>query len=141
GDSEMVRRRVVTVVVACLAAVAAGCVPPPTGGGGQVPACPARQKSVVEQTDQTDFSLVRGVSANGQWLVTSRAIGTDLELTLRQVGSNDPGTVVGTIEDFVHYVPHRVAVSDDGQRVVFDPTPTSGPFEPSRWERATGVAA
>ena len=134
-----VRRRVVAMVSVCVAMVAVGCTPPPTGGAGPVPACPVRQTVVVEQTDQTDFSLVRGISDNGRWLVTSRTIGTDLELTLREVGSTAPGTAIGTIEDFHSWDPNRVAVSDDGQRVVFDATPSAFPFEqPSRWDRSSG---
>jgi len=83
---------------------------------------------VVQSTNQVDFSLVRGMSANGEWLVTSRAVGASLQLTLLSVGSNGPGELIGTITDSDPYDPYPVAISDDGDTAVFDGR---------RWERAS----
>jgi len=86
----------------------------------------------VERTDQTAYSLPRGLSANGEWLVTSRTLGADLELTLREVGSSDPGVVVGSTPNFVSFRPYPVAVSDNGDVVS---------FEGRRWLRSTNAVS
>jgi hypothetical protein len=135
------RRTWTVVAVGLVTAVAsAGCITPTPGGGGGgiVPPCPARQKLVVEQTDQTNFSLVRGVSANGRWVVTSRTIAGMLQLTLRELGSSDPGVSVGSIPADPIYDPHAVAVADDGSNVAYFRHEELGPRTFARWERASG---
>ncbi len=133
------RRAPFALVIAVAALVAASCVAPPDPGVGPVPTCPARALRTLEQTDQVDFSLVRGVSANGRWVVTSRTIGAALELTLRDVQSGT-ATPVGTVgvETSDDRVP--VAVADDGERVsVQVPPDAEGPRRLVRWERTTGT--
>lgn len=129
-----------TAVGLVVAAAATGCITPTPGGGGGgvVPPCPARQKLVVEQTDQTDYSLVRGVSANGKWVVTSRTVAGMLQLTLRELGSSAPGVSVGSIPADPIYDPHAVAVADDGSRVAYFAYEAIGPRTVVRWARATG---
>jgi hypothetical protein len=119
---------------AAVGATAVACGPPPGGGGGMVPSCPARQESVVSTSSD---NLLRGLSANGDWVVTSNRGGPDLVLTLRSVDRSVPATPVTTLvgfDDSDEYARDmlRVGISDDGDQVV---------FEGQRWERSTGVVA
>lgn len=135
------RRLISAFAVATLVLLSAGCTPPVPGDAGPVPTCPARQRFVVETTDQAGASVVRAISDNGQWLVTSRTFGDVVQLRLREVGSVDPGIVVGTIP----HEPlqgHPVAVSDDGNRVVWDSAIVEGDQiiqEFHRWHRSSGT--
>lgn len=136
------RRIVAAVAVAGLAGLAASCGPPPVpGDSGPVPTCPARQRFVIETTDPTVAPIVRAISDNGQWLVTSLTVGGVVQLRLREVDAADPGVVVGSIPD-APLEGHPVAVSDDGDRVVWDVVSLNGnqverTFH--RWERSTGT--
>lgn len=104
-----------------------------------MPACPARQQVVVEQTDQTDYSLVRGVSANGAWVVTSRTVAGQLDLTLHDVESG-AATPVGTVGVETTFDRVPVAVADDGERVAVQvPPDADGPRRLVRWERSVGT--
>jgi hypothetical protein len=135
------RRTPVALALAVIALVAAGCMTPPDPGGGPVPSCPTRALRTLEQTDQVDFSLVRGLSANGRWVVTSRTVGGELDLTLRDVDSG-AATPVGTVgvETSDDRVP--VAVSDDGERVAVQvPPDVDGPRRLMRWERTSATLA
>lgn len=127
----MVHRRLI-VVLALVASMslAAGCIPPPDGGGA-VPACPARSVSTLAGAAS---SLVRGISSDGAWIVTSNLAGPDTVLVLRRADNAVPAVEVTTIagldgsdDEFSRLA---VGVSDDGELVVVDG---------SRWSRATGV--
>ncbi len=132
------RRWGVLGALVATASIVAGCVPPDGGGGGVVPPCPARQKVAVETTDQTDFSIARGVSANGRWLVTSRTVAGELRLSLREIGSVAPPVSVGATSTESSDDPAAVAVADDGSAVAYQVPPDEhGPRRVVRWDRAT----
>jgi diadenosine tetraphosphatase ApaH/serine/threonine PP2A family protein phosphatase len=110
--------------------LAAGCIPPPDGGGA-VPACPARSVSTLAGAGS---SLVRGISSDGTWIVTSNLAGPDAVLVLRRADNAVPAVEVATLagldssdDEFSRL---SVGVSDDGELVVVDG---------SRWSRATGA--
>jgi hypothetical protein len=117
------------LVIAAVALVAAGCMTPPDGAG-PLPACPARSVSTLSGAGS---SLVRGISADGAWVVTSNLAGSDTILTLRRadglVPSVQVATLVGLDSSDDAYAQLSVGVSDDGEMVVVDG---------SRWSRATG---
>ncbi len=136
------RRIITVVVVAGLAMLAASCGPPPVpGDSGPVPACPARQRFVIETTDQAEAPIVRAISDNGQWLVTSLTVGGAVQLRLREVAAADPGVVIGSIPD-APLEGHPVAVSDDGNKVVWEVVSLDGDRVERtfhRWDRSTGT--
>lgn len=127
----MLRRRVIVVPVLLASIVlVSGCIPPPDGGGA-VPACPARAVSTLAGAGS---SLVRGISSDGAWLVTSNLAGPDMVLVLRRADNAVPAvevtTLVGLDSSDDEFARLSVGVSDDGELVVVDG---------SRWSRGTGV--
>jgi hypothetical protein len=127
----MLRRRLIVVPVLLASVVlVAGCIPPP-GGGGAVPACPARSVSALTGAGS---SLVRGISSDGAWIVTSNLAGPDTVLTLHRADGAVPAVEVATLAGLdssdAEFASLAVGVSDDGEVVVVDG---------SRWSRATGA--
>jgi hypothetical protein len=122
------------VVVGMVACVAASCAQP-SSGEGPAPACPVRQEVSVEQSATQDFSQVRAISSNGQWVVSSRIIAAQYELTVRHVGDPTNTALVGHLP-YSDYNPPFVAVTDDGSTVLY-----SQVFAPiHRWHRSTGTS-
>ena len=122
------------VVVGMVACIAASCAQP-SSGAGPVPTCPVRQEVSVEQSATQDFSQVRAISSNGQWVVSSRIIAAEYELTVRQVGDPSDTALVGHLPYFDYDQPF-VAVTDDGSTVLY-----SQVFDPiHRWHRSTGTS-
>jgi len=135
------RRVAIGVALAALGLLSVGCVQPAPGDTGPAPVCPARQRFVVETTDQANAAVVRAISDNGQWLVTSRTVGGAVQLRLRAVDPGDPGIIVGSIPD-TPLEGHPVAVSNDGNRVVWQVVSVVGDqvvTEFLRWDRSTGT--
>jgi hypothetical protein len=135
-------------VGAALAAVAMGtvaCAPAPTPGG--LPSCPARQEVQLEPADPVNFSFPRAVSADGEWLVASRVVGTDMAFALRRTQGGATSTTVGTLP-YAQVVAGRLLVSvpADGSQVVFGTAgtaslDTSPQTTLRRWRASTGTVA
>ena len=115
--------------------VAAGCTQSPSGDG-PIPSCPACQEVSVEQSATQDYSQVRAVSDNGQWVVSSRTIAGEYELTVRHVGDPAGSAVVGQLPYESVDTSPLVAVTDDGSTVLYSLEWTT----PLRWHRATGTS-
>lgn len=143
------RIRVRPVVVAALGvavvgAGAAACTPPqpPT-----LAACPARTEVQLEPADPVDYSLPRAVSPDGEWLVASRAVGTELALALRRTRVGATSTPVGSLPyDRVAAGTLLVSTPADGSQVVFGTAGTAATEDApqttlSRWRSATGAVA
>jgi hypothetical protein len=128
--------------VALLAVVAAGCVPQPAP---TLPACPQRVEVKLEPADLVNFSLPRAVSSNGEWLVTSRVVGTDMVFALRRTAAGAASATVGSLPySLVAGSTLLVSVASDGSQVVFGvagtaATETSPQTTLSRWRAATGT--
>ena len=105
-----IRRGVSALLVTVVGVTGAACTPPPTGG----PSGPCSGQ-VVEPADPSLFSLPHAISANGQWLVTSRTIGEDYQLSVRTTAPSDTGSVVLTTPKELL---RGVAVNDDGTRLL-----------------------
>jgi len=79
GQVRSVVAAVLGVALAGLGATACTPEPPPA-----LAVCPARTEVPLEPVDPVHFSLPRAVSPDGEWLVASRVVGTDLTLSLRR---------------------------------------------------------
>ena len=122
------------VVVGVVGCVAAGCAQP-SSGAGPAPTCPVRQEVSVEQSATQDYSQVRAISSNGQWVVSSRIIAAEYELIVRHVGDPTGTAVVGHLPYSNDNQPF-VAVTDDGSTVLY-----SQVFAPIyHWHRSTGTS-
>ena len=102
------------VVGAVVAVTATSCGTPPSSGGGAIPECPQRQTVAVELADQVDFSTVRAVSPNGEWILSSKTIAGELELAVRRTQVLAAPMPIGTVSMGTE----QFAVADDGRRVV-----------------------
>jgi hypothetical protein len=143
GMTFDVRRQTAgAVVIGALAVLCAACTTP-GAPAAPLPACPARAEVLLEPADPVAFSLPRAVSEDGGWIVTSRAVGDRLDLSLRRTEDGSSSTPVGSMEvglgdrAFVAVTPgatHVVfGVSDD------DATTPPWPWQVRRWDRATGT--
>jgi len=142
GQVRSVVAAVLGVALAGLGATACTPEPPPA-----LAVCPARTEVPLEPVDPVHFSLPRAVSPDGEWLVASRVVGTDLTLSLRRTQTAGSSTPVGSL-------PHAqvaagtllVSVPADGTQVVFGTAGTAATEEApqttlSRWRAATGSAS
>ena len=130
---------VVGVAVAGAGAAACAASPTPTPT-----ACPARTEVPLEPADPVHFSIPRAVSTDGEWLVASRVVGTDLDLALRRTGTSSSSTPVGSLP-FASVLAGTLLVSvpTDGSQVVFGTAGTAATEDApqttlSRWRAATG---
>ncbi len=127
------------VALASLGATAGAPEPTPTPT-----ACPARTEVPLEPADPVHFSIPRAVSTDGEWLVSSRVVGTDLDLALRRTGTSSSSTPVGSLP-FASVLAGTLLVSvpTDGSQVVFGTagaarTEDAPQTTLSRWRAATG---
>lgn len=127
--------------VALAVAGATACAPPPT----PTPACPARTEVPLEPVDPVHFSLPRALSADGDWLVASRVLGSDLTLSIRRTTADGASTPVGSLRySQAASGTLLVSVPDDGSQVVFGTAGTAATEDApqttlQRWRAGTGT--
>lgn len=136
-----VRSLAVTLLGVALVGVGAtACAPDPPAPA----VCPARTEVPLEPADPVDFSLPRAVSPDGEWLVASRVVGSDLTLSLLRTQAGGSSTPVGSLPyTQVSAGTLLVSVPADGSQVVFgtagDAATEDAPQTTlSRWRAATG---
>ena len=116
--------------------------PPPT-----LAACPDRTEVPLEPPDPVHFSLPRAVSPDGEWLVASRVLGTELNLSLRRTQAAATSTPVGSLPyTQVAAGTLLVSVPADGSQVVFGTAGTAATEDApqttlSRWRSASGTVS
>jgi hypothetical protein len=110
-------------------------------------ACPARTEVPLEPPDPVDYSLPRAVSPDGEWLVASRAVGTELALSLRRTGSDSTSTAVGSLP-YAQAATGTLLVSvpADGSQVVFGTAGTAATEDAPqttlrRWRASSGTVS